>query len=555
MNVNETCKVLCGPRALSGEQRQAFVDAVDELYTVHFILDNLPAAVTGLTTDDSVLYGFGWPVGERMADTNEAFLHNHMRFTVKYHEAEDGSGAKRIVGFEVHPMSIDFGLHPSQAGGTEVALPNCVPGQGMSPAEAHKPLYIDGDRATQTTTVTFSYDVFWEHSDVQWASRWDVYLQMGDATPDSVYWFQILTAAIMVVLLSFMLAMILARALRIDISAYNRVATDEEAAEAMREDSGWKLVHGDVFRPPTRYPMIFAVLIGAATQVASMSVATVVFAALGFLSPAARGSMLSGLLVFWVLSGLLAGYASARTHKVHDGKMWQRTTLLTALTFPSLVFGVLFVLNLVVWAEGSSNAVPFGTMVAVAALWLGIAVPLTFAGAWAGYKREKVELPVRTKTIPRQIPTQRWYMRTSFLCAAGGLLPLLVLASMLIPIYHSLWNARFFYLFGFVLLTGVLAMIAAAEITIAVVYFTVTFEDWRWWWRSFMVPGATGFWVFLFAVYYHSQALTLDGFAPVLLYYGYNVILSCVIGFTMAAAGHHTSFFFMRKIYAAIPVD
>ena len=34
--------------------------------------------------------------------------------------------------------------------------------------------------------------------------------------------------------------------------------TDEEREEE-REETGWKLVHADVFRPPLEYPMLFCV--------------------------------------------------------------------------------------------------------------------------------------------------------------------------------------------------------------------------------------------------------------------------------------------------------
>jgi transmembrane 9 superfamily member 2/4 len=56
--------------------------------------------------------------------------------------------------------------------------------------------------------------------------------------------------------------MIMIRNLRRDITRYNRVLTEEEKNEE-REESGWKLVHGDVFRAPTPAPMMFAVFIGA----------------------------------------------------------------------------------------------------------------------------------------------------------------------------------------------------------------------------------------------------------------------------------------------------
>ena len=41
--------------------------------------------------------------------------------------------------------------------------------------------------------------------------------------------------------------------------------TDEEKVEE-REETGWKLVHADVFRPPVEMPMLFCVLVGTGMQ-------------------------------------------------------------------------------------------------------------------------------------------------------------------------------------------------------------------------------------------------------------------------------------------------
>ena len=52
-----------------------------------------------------------------------------------------------------------------------------------------------------------------------------------------------------------------------------------------------------------------------------------------------------------------------------------------------IVFTVFFVLNLILWIKSSSGAVPFGTLVALLALWFGFSVPLTFVGAYFGFKK------------------------------------------------------------------------------------------------------------------------------------------------------------------------
>lgn len=61
-----------------------------------------------------------------------------------------------------------------------------------------------------------------------------------------------------VLFLTGVVAMIMLRTLHKDIANYNEMQTIEEA----QEESGWKLVHGDVFRPPAFSPMLLSVLAG-----------------------------------------------------------------------------------------------------------------------------------------------------------------------------------------------------------------------------------------------------------------------------------------------------
>jgi len=67
---------------------------------------------------------------------------------------------------------------------------------------------------------------------------------------------------------------------------------------------------------------------------------------------------------------------------------------------------MLIFLNFFLIAMNSSSAVPFTTMLGLFALWLLLAAPLCFVGAYFGFKQERTEQPVRTNQIPRQIPTQ-----------------------------------------------------------------------------------------------------------------------------------------------------
>lgn len=63
-----------------------------------------------------------------------------------------------------------------------------------------------------------------------------------------------------------MVGMIIVRTVHRDISRYNAIDMDED----VQEDFGWKLVHGEVFRPP-RQRMLLSIVVGSGIQLAAMS--------------------------------------------------------------------------------------------------------------------------------------------------------------------------------------------------------------------------------------------------------------------------------------------
>ena len=91
-----------------------------------------------------------------------------------------------------------------------------------------------------------------------------------------------------------------------------------------------------------------------------------------------------------------------------QGEQWKKATLQVSLLFPGICFGIFITLNMLVWGQKSSGAVPWTTLFALCFLWFGISVPLVFVGSYFGYKKPAIEDPVRTNKIPRQIPEQAW---------------------------------------------------------------------------------------------------------------------------------------------------
>jgi transmembrane 9 superfamily protein 2/4 len=365
-----------------------------------------------------------------------------------------------------------------------------------------------------------------------------------------IHWFAILNSVVIVLFLSGMVAMILLRTLHRDIAKYNELATAEEQAE----ETGWKLVHGDVFRKPPYFPLL-AVSVGSGMQILGMSVVTLFFALLGILSPANRGGLLQSMMLLFTFMGMLGGYTAARFCKLFDGDDWKITTLLTACLYPGLFFGIFFVLNLLIWGQKSSGAVPFTTMFALLVLWFGISVPLVYLGSYSGFRRASIELPVRTKTMPRQIPEKPWFANSIFLSLVGGLLPFGAVFTELFFIMSSLWQHQFYYLFGFLALVLVILIITCAEISIALTYFQLTSEDYQWWWRSFAASGASAVYVFVYAMYYFSSRLQIEKVVSTLLYFGYMSIISIMFSLLTGSIGLVASFYFVKAIYGSIKID
>jgi len=237
------------------------------------------------------------------------------------------------------------------------------------------------------------------------------------------------------------------------------------------------------------------------------------------------------------------------------GVHWKRNTAGTAFLFPGVIFGIFFVLNLFIWGQKSSGAVPFGTLVALAALWFGISVPLTFFGSYFANKKPAIEHPVRTNQIPRQIPEQVWYMSPIFSILMGGILPFGAVFIELFFILSAIWGHQFYYLFGFLFIVFVILVLTCAEITIVMCYFQLCSEDYHWWWRSYLTSGASAFYMFLYSIFYFFSKLEINSFVSILLYFGYSLIMALFFFVLTGTIGYYACFYFVRKIYSVVKVD
>ena len=380
MNKPQMCKVLCRTE-LKTEEALLFEDRIKKYYKVQWLLDDLPAATARILQSEGdmdnthlqYLKGFSLGFVMQQFGSSKAHINNHVRLNVLINEDEQMFKGFRVVGLEVEPFSVEH-VYPDWRG-KDTDIYACQNGEIT---HSMKPQVV----TSETKEIVWTYDVKFIKSSIKWTKRWDQYLKVTD---DRIHWYSVTNSLLIVFLLSGLAGIILVRALRKDLARYNELVEDEQ--EMNLEETGWKVVHADVFRPPV-YAGILAAFVGSGVQMIAMLIAIFGLALMGFLSPANRGALLTSLIVLFCLMGYPAGYIASRLGRFCEVAEWQKIAIATAFIFPGTSYFIFFVVNLALWSEQSSAAVPFGTLVVLLLLWIGLQTPLVYFGAMHGFKQE-----------------------------------------------------------------------------------------------------------------------------------------------------------------------
>ncbi|KAF9177374.1 Transmembrane 9 super member 4 [Haplosporangium sp. Z 11] len=522
------CDVLC-LKHVSAESAAMAKDFIANEYNVEWIVDNLPGATRYNQWDGwhgQRLYRTGFPLGK--VKWGKSNIHNHVTIRIRYQNQPGPQDGKLILGFEVNPYSIAQGDDSCPDDPLEIGA-----------------LQVMSDKETD---VLYTYSVQWiEDKEAEWKSRWNAYLVNTD---EDVHRYSIINSIVIVLFLTGLVTIVLLKTLKRDIPIYN----EEEMKDDQDDGSGWKLLHGDVFRTPN-YSSVLCAVLGSGVQVIVMATSTILFALVGVLNPSYRGGFVSFGLFLFVFAGAFAGYYSTRMYKVFKGTSWTKNAIVTATLIPGFLMTIVFLLNLFVWSKNSSNAIPFGTFFALAAMWFGISLPLTLFGAFFGQRKAVLEHPGRTNQIPRQIPEPVWYMRPRFIIMVGGLLPFGVIFIELFFILKSIWEDQYYYMFGVLGFVFVILMVTCVEISIVVVYFQLCDEDYNWWWRSFFASSSSAIYIFLYSMVFFLKQLSIEYFVPGLIYFSNTLMICILYGLLTGTVGFISTYWFIRRIYSAVKID
>ncbi len=380
MGQDQECQFLCS-HVTDRKGAKRAQQLIEDGYVAEWIVDNLPGATSFVTVDKShKYYAAGFKMGYKdispVTGKPRYFINNHVTLVIRWRKAPGRAGddgGKVIVGFEIYTKSVEAvhrdgtgcpqDIHGDSEGMEIYIAQNTTNLASKYPHSSYLPEEDDVDDGS-TLTIPYSYSVYFrEDNRIEWSRRWDMYFN-NQKESTSIHWLAIGNSLVICGLLTAVVVMILNRTFSGDGKGHakdeegkirmkkktkngNRsprlrekgpglleqkgeadhdadISSDEEFVEDI---TGWKLLHGDVFRAPP-YAGFLAPLIGSGMQLVFMSTGLLVLSCLGILNPSFRGGFVSVGMGLFVFAGIFSGYFSGRVYKTFGGMNWRKNTLM-----------------------------------------------------------------------------------------------------------------------------------------------------------------------------------------------------------------------------------
>lgn len=388
MGQDQECSFLCNHETDRKGIKRA-QKLVEDGYVVEWIVDNLPGATSFVTVDRShKYYAAGFKLGykdfSKVSGNPRYFINNHATLVIRWRKASGrvgDNGGKVIVGFEVYTKSIEARRRDSagcpqdvhgDSDGFELYIPqNTTFLESKYPHSSYLPEEDDVDDGS-TLNIPYTYSVYFrEEERIEWSKRWELYFNNQDEG-STIHWLAIVNSLVISGLLTAVVVVIISRTVFGDAKGIKEGSSEEGMIKLRRQKSknghksprvgekgssglleqegdakndsalssddefveditGWKLLHGDVFRPP-RHAGFLAPLIGSGMQLVFMTTGLLLLGSLGILNPGFRGGFVSVGMGLFVFAGVFSGYFSARAYKTLGGLNWRNNTLIVSFS-------------------------------------------------------------------------------------------------------------------------------------------------------------------------------------------------------------------------------
>eukprot|EP00823_Brevimastigomonas_motovehiculus_P000252 TRINITY_DN10361_c0_g1_i1.p1 TRINITY_DN10361_c0_g1~~TRINITY_DN10361_c0_g1_i1.p1 ORF type:complete len:632 (+),score=114.93 TRINITY_DN10361_c0_g1_i1:51-1946(+) len=532
--------------SLTQDEIRDFRNAIADNYIFEMFIDNLP--VKGFVGE---MEQRSHRVDNHLHNETRYYLFTHLDFSIAFNGA--------------HVISVNLTTDPEQR--VELEYGKDIP-------------------------VEFSYSTHWRQVNVPYVDRqWYHARHAINDQPTDIHWISIINSLALIGFLCSVLVCILIRFLNKDVARYMELEDDEEEkgqksinnaatdsttpsvatvsvgaggesqqqaqvhAQQQKEESGWKLVHGDVFRPPS-CTMLFSVCIGAGTQILVLVVSLLLLSVIGTFYPGSRGKVYSAAVAIYCITSYIAGYISCKFYLQLGGERWATNAILVTLVFAGPFALVFFCINIIASYYGSSTAIPFSFVILIALLWAAVIFPLTIMGAIQARKSHTpLDAPCKTNRVEREIPPVPWFRSVPVQFFFAGFLPFSSIYIELHYILASVWGHRVYTLFGILAIVFTLLLIVTICVAIALLYMQLASEDYRWWWRSFFFGASTGLFIFSYAAYFYFYRSDMTGLLQAIFFFGYCGAISYAFSLMLGSVSFFCAFKFVSYLFTTVHVD
>lgn len=564
--VDKSCERLCDFISRNRGIERA-TELIKKEYVVNWEVDGLPGATT-YKKGDKTFYAAGFPLGFVDKRGTNTYINNHFQLVFRTHR-DESSGLYSIVGFEVYPKSVSNEICPGASKFYDnFALPPTKDENG-SPIKAE-------------AIIPWTYSVYWrEDKLMDYERRWDLYTHTLSTQQDlRVHWVLVLLTLTLILLMTFIVTVVAILMLQKDLKkAVPGLPTDALALQPPAPPK-WKLLTLQVLTRPF-FPLWLSTLVAMGIQmfVALFGALTLLVINFWFFDTLRgsvavlenhQGPILSLCIAVIVLSGMVLTYGGVLFHKLitnhllnqpYSKKKIAALLMMFAGALPSMVVGVLLILNFFVWAQQLSMAIPFGTIVSTL-LFLGlVAIPLgAFGGYYANSRRfDPKSFLVTVSGTPLEKPVIKgrkyiWITNPVLSTVVFGILPFMLIYVELTYVFHSLWiDNTTYYMYGFLLLSLVLLVILVAECTIVAIFISLAvYNDPNWQWLAFRCGALVGGYVMAYATYYFFMFLDVTEFTSILIYFCYMGLTLMCLGVACGALAVLVGLVFIKRVFGAI---
>ncbi|XP_039267932.2 transmembrane 9 superfamily member 1-like [Styela clava] len=295
-----------------------------------------------------------------------------------------------------------------------------------------------------------------------------------------------------------------------------------------------------------RFQSLLSALLGVGGQLIFIFVSLLIYKCIWYYDHT-EGAICIIIILLYIVSSFIAGYVSASYYRKMHGVKWTRNIILSAFLFTAPTMSIWFIINTIHWANSTTLALPYTTVLIIIALWCIFGFSLNLFGGILGKNVVKIyDPPFGIESTPFIVPKQPWYKSTIIHLAFGGF-GFSVIAIEIYFFMTSLWERQVFVFQSWILFAQIfLAFWVTMCMSIVLTNVQIASKNVYWWWKSFFHGGTFGIYVMLYSLHYYFKRSNMDGFVQGVTYFGSMFLISFAASVMFGTISFLASFAFIQ---------